>query len=85
MVQTHQGEYWRNRLQLNKAAKPTAVPVTASATISTTVQPTSVLLYTKYVIIELLCSIDELPDNNNKGNINVSAECTPDPPSAKVV
>ena len=78
VVQTPQGEYRRNMIQLKESAIPIRVPVSASTTTSTTVQPTSVPLYTKDVIAKPLCPTRETPDNN-KENANVSAEHTPDP------
>ena len=56
VVKTPQDEWRRNRLQLKDAAISTTVPVStkiASPTSSTTVQPTSVFLYTKDVPIKL--------------------------------
>ena len=85
VVQTPQGQYCRNRPQLREAAIPTTVPVSTSSantTTSTTVQPTSVPLYTKDVPTQTICPINELPDNNNRVS-NVSAEWIPDPPNCK--
>ena len=65
-----------NRLQLEEAVIPVTVPViegSVCTNTTTTVQPTSILQYTKDVLTKFLCHIKELP-NNNKGNSNVSAE-----------
>ena len=59
------GDYRRNRLQLKEAAIPTTVLVSTTITTSTTVQPTSIPLYTKDVLTKHLCCIKELPIDNN--------------------
>ena len=87
LVQTPQGEYRRNKLQLQNVAITTTVPVstgTVITTTSTTVQPTSGAQFKKDLLVKPLCPIKELP-NKNKGNFNVSAECIPDSSHANVV
>ena len=76
-----QGEYRRNRIHIKEAAMNTTVPASTTSVVPN-IQVKSVHQHTQDVQNE---PITQESPNNNKGNSNVSAQCVPNPQSAKVV